>query len=169
MLPMLRNRLAPALADQSLLPQWSDLRREIDRLFESTVSGGFLGSAWIPPMDVEETGEMIRLSFEVPGVKPSDLHVSIENTVLTVSGEKRFERDTENGESGSERHYGRFERSVTLPQSVDADNVSARCEHGVLTVELPKTAKARPRSIEIAAGSDAAQLGSGKSGKRNAA
>jgi len=170
MLPMLRNRLSPAVADQSLPGQWSDLRREIDRIFESAFSGDFIGSAWLPAMDVDESQDALRLTFEVPGVSPADLSVTLENGVLTVSGEKRLERQT--GESGGprgfERRYGRFERSVTLPQSVDPDRVSARCDNGVLTVELPKTAEARPRSIEIKSGSGPKELGSGK-GRRNAA
>ena len=171
MLPMLWNRLSPAVADQSLPRHWSDLRREIDRIFESAFAGDFVGSAWVPAMDVEETPDALRLTFEVPGVKPEDLSVTVENGVLTVCGEKHQERDTqENGRSrGFERRYGRFERSLTLPQGVDPDQVSARYENGVLTVELPKTAEARPRSIPIQAGSGSKQFGSEQGGKREAA
>ena len=172
MLPMLRNRLTPALADQSLLGPWGDLRREIDRLFESAIPGSFIGSAWLPAMDVEESENAVRLTFEIPGVNPADLSVTLENGVLTVSGEKRFERETsEKGRlQGFERRYGRFERSVALPQTVDADKVSAHCENGVLTIELPKSAEARPRTIEITSGSGGSkQIGTGKGGQRNAA
>jgi HSP20 family protein len=172
MLPMLRNRLIPALSDQSLLGQWRDVRREIDRLFDDVVSGTFVGSSWLPTMDLEESENAVRLTFEVPGVSPENLSLTLENGVLTVSGEKRSEREAQ-GEAGGptafERQYGRFERSVVLPQTVDVDNVSAHCENGVLTVELPKRAEARPRRIEIDLGSEKKQLRSGKGEKRDAA
>jgi HSP20 family protein len=163
MLPILRNRLFPALSEPSLLEQWSDLRREIDRWVEGTVPGTL--SAWSPAMDVEEAEDTLRLSFEVPGVDPEHLSVTVENGVLTVSGEKKFERENRDAKSGSrsfERQYGRFERSVVLPQSVDTDNVTAHCNHGVLTIELPKTAAARPRNIPITGGNEQARLSSGK-------
>ena len=168
MLPMLRNRFVPAFADDSLSNPWNDLRREIDRLFESAVPGTFIGSTWLPTMDVQETQDGIRLSLEVPGVRPDELKITVENGLLTVAGEKRVEREHQNGASGVERRYGRFERTVTLPQGVDADKIVAHCEHGVLTIELPKTAEAKPRTIEISAAPETRQI-EAKSGKRNAA
>jgi HSP20 family protein len=168
MLPMLRNRLGPTFADDSLFGPWSDLRREIDRLFASAVPATFVGSSWLPAMDVQETQDAIRLTLEVPGVRPEELKLTVEHGLLTVSGEKRIEREHTNGATGFERRYGRFERTVTLPQSVDAERIAAHCEHGVLTIELPKTAEAKPRTIEISAAPEARQI-EAKSGKRNAA
>jgi HSP20 family protein len=161
MLPLVRNRFFPALSEPSLLGQWSDLRREIDRWFESTVPNAVFASAWNPAMDVQETEAAVRLSFEIPGVNPDDVSVTVENGVLTISGEKKYEQEDKSG-ARFERQYGRFERSVTLPQSIDTDKVSAHCEHGVLTIELPKAATARPRTIQITRGNGQAQLGSGK-------
>lgn len=166
MLPMLRNRFAPASAEDSLLGPWADLRREIDRLFEGTVAGALVGSGWLPAMDVQETEDGIRLSLEVPGVRPEELKVTVENGLLTVSGEKRVEREPTNGAIGFERRYGRFERTVTVPQGVDSDKIAAHCEHGVLTIDLPKTADAKPRSIEISAGPEVRRI-EAKSGKRD--
>ena len=166
MIPMLRNRFAnPALFESSLEP-WSDLRREIDRLFDSMVSGpsssGVQGAqgmqGWMPLMDIEDGDEQLRLSFEIPGVNPDDVNVTVENGVLTVSGEKKFERETGNEQKGAyrvERRYGRFERSLTLPQSVDAEKVSAHYDNGVLTLALPKSAESRKRRIEIGRGNGA--------------
>lgn len=160
MLPMLRNRFAtPTLFESSLEP-WSDFRREIDRLFDSVVWRGNSNSVpgvstWAPLMDVEDADDLFRMSFEIPGVNPDDVNVMVENGILTVSGEKKLERrtgDEQQGPYSVERRYGRFERSITLPQSVDADKVTAHYENGVLTLELPKTAESRKRRIEIGRG-----------------
>lgn len=180
MLPILRNRLAtPALFESSLEP-WSDLRREIDRLFDSAVWGmgttnGVQGiQSWAPPMDVHDEDDSLRFTFEIPGVNPDDVDVTVENGVLTVSGEKKFERksgDEKKGPYSVERRYGRFERSITLPQSVDTEQVSARYENGVLTLELPKSAESRKRKIQIGRGSVNSQkkIESGETGARKSA
>ena len=116
MLPMIRSRFAaPALFESSLEP-WSDLRREIDRLFDSVAwaplgSSGTSGTqSWVPPMDVEDDEDLIRVSFEIPGVNRDDVTVTVENGVLTVAGEKRLERtsgDEKAGPYSVERRYGR--------------------------------------------------------------
>lgn len=155
MLPMLGNRfVAPTLFEP-----WSDLRREIDRVFDSALTGTPLGtnaqSQYLPAMDIEETSDKIRLTLEVPGVSPEDLEIAVENNVLTVSGEKRFRRESGNDRDSShliERRYGRFERSVILPETVDADSIAAHFENGVLTVELPKPPRSRRRTIAIGLG-----------------
>ena len=111
-------------------------------------------------MDVEDQDDLVRLSFEIPGVNPDDVDVTVENGVLTVSGEKKYERrtgDEQRGRHGVERRYGRFERSIALPQSVESDRVSAQYENGVLTLELPKSAESRKRRIQIADGTGAVQ------------
>ena len=157
MLPMLGNRfVAPTLFEP-----WSDLRREIDRVFDSAVTGMPFGSngqsQYVPAMDIEETSDKIRLTLEVPGVSPEDLEITVENNLLTVSGEKRFRRESGKDREGShliERRYGRFERSVMLPETVDADSIAAHFENGVLTVELPKSARSRRRTIGIGLGAD---------------
>ena len=157
MLPMLRNRfVAPTLFEP-----WSDLRREIDRVFDSAITGTPIGvngqSQYLPAMDIEETSDKIRLTLEVPGVSPEDVEITVENKLLTVSGEKRFRRESGKGREGShliERRYGRFERSVMLPETVDADSIAAHFENGVLTVELPKSARSRRRTIAIGLGAD---------------
>jgi HSP20 family protein len=154
---MLRNRfVAPTLFEP-----WSDLRREIDRVFDSALTGMPSGtngqSQYLPAMDIEETSDNIRLTLEVPGVSPEDLAITVENNLLTVSGEKRFRRESGKDREGShliERRYGRFERSVMLPETVDVDSIAAHFENGVLTVELPKSERSRRRSIAIGLGAD---------------
>ena len=160
MLQMFRNRFGTPSLFESTLEPWSDLRREIDRVFDSVLTErrptAFHGDPlWIPPMDLEEHDNLIRLSLELPGVNPKDVAITVENGVLTVSGEKKLERgDDERNDGGArmyECRYGRFERSLTLPQYIDADKVSAQYKNGILTLELPKSAQSRRKQIEIAA------------------
>lgn len=107
-------------------------------------------AAWVPAVDILEEPEAIRIMAEVPGVKPEDVKISLENNVLTIHGSKQqiAEERTERVHR-YERTYGAFERSFTLPTTVDAGNIKASYEHGVLTVTLPKVEKAKPRQIEV--------------------
>lgn len=124
------------------------LRREIDRLFEDAVGAG---TRWSPAVDVREDDQSIDLDFELPGMKPEDVTVNVENGILSVSGEKRAER--KEGEEGryhmTERTYGSFFRSFQLPQGVDENQIHAEFDNGVLSVRIPKTALPQPRRIEI--------------------
>jgi HSP20 family protein len=148
--PTLRRVPAPSV--------WNDLfngRREIDQVFDR-----FLGQAasmagpWVPAVDVRETKDAIEVVAELPGMRPDEVEVSIENNVLSISGEKKQEITEGNGEADYhlvERRLGRFERSFTLPRTVDAGRIAAKFENGVLTVTLPKAEAAKPRRVEIQA------------------
>ena len=170
MLSTLRSRFATPF--DSALEPWSDLRREIDRLFDSTLSGvrpaGVRnGMEWVPPMDVEEQDDQITLALELPGVSQQDVQVSVENGVLTIAGEKKFSRTTDHDSNGGrfiERQYGRFERVLSLPQSVDAEKITASYDNGVLTLKLPKSAESRRRKIEIGRGTEQKRIQSGDGG-----
>ena len=135
-----------------------DARREVDRLFERVFNGALpetVGTALAPVVDVRETSNAIELSTELPGLEPEDVDVNIENRVLTISGEKKQEvsEDDENANYVVlERRYGRFERSFTLPRTVDTENVDARFANGILTVVLQKVEEAKPRRIEVKIG-----------------
>ena len=126
------------------------LRREIDRLFEDTASGRG-GSTWMPPVNVRESGSEIALDVELPGINPDNVEITVENGMLTISGEKSEER--KEGEEGRyhlvERSYGSFSRSFTLPQGVDEDQIDAEFHNGLLTVKIPKAALPQPRRIQI--------------------
>jgi len=112
---------------------------------ESLVSGGF-----IPPVDVYEDEHNITLKMEVPGIDQKDIDIRVENNVLTVRGERKFEKDEkEENFQRVERRYGAFTRSFTLPNTVDTDNVSAEYESGVLKIALAKKAEAKPKQIKI--------------------
>lgn len=132
------------------------LRREIDRLFDDAFGGNARNSAmWAPPVDVRESQNELTLSFEVPGVLPEQIEVTVDNGVLTVKGEKREER--KEGDEGQyhvlERTYGTFTRSFQLPKSLDESKIEAKHEHGILTVRIPKAALPQPKKIAINAGS----------------
>lgn len=128
------------------------LNRIMDEALGAGFDGGTLASAWVPAVDVVEDQEHLRIVVELPGVHPEDVKLSLENQVLTIRGEKRQEsEETKERWHRYERSYGSFERSFTLPSTVDAEHIQASVEHGVLTVTLPKAERARPREIPIKA------------------
>lgn len=137
---------------------FSDLFREFDDMFNSGINllnRPLLRSEamedWIqrPMGEVEETDSEYLLSFDVPGVSQEDLKIDINQNVLTVSGERK-QRVKEEGVRG--RRYGRFQRSIMLPQGVDPDQIRAHYEAGVLEIVIPKTEEGRAHSIQIEAG-----------------
>jgi HSP20 family protein len=131
------------------------LNSMLDDAFASWPSlgeNGSVTSAWIPAVDVVENKEGVRITVELPGVKPEDVKLSVENSVLTIRGEKRatYEEKTDRMHR-FERQYGSFERTFSLPSTVDVEHIDARYDNGVLTVDLPKAERAKPKQIEIKA------------------
>jgi HSP20 family protein len=155
MIPVYRNR-GPAFG--TLL----DMSREMDRLLNRAWSDGAEGNnGWSMPAEVVETEEEIRFDVEAPGFRVEDIDLTIENNVLTIAGEKKFEQEEGRSESDYrlfERRYGRFQRSFTVPPTVRGDRCEARYENGVVTVRLPKAEEAKPRRIQIEAGSPQRQV-----------
>jgi HSP20 family protein len=131
------------------------LRDEMNRLFSRTVGEGVSsGSAWTPAVDIFDQDEAIVLRAELPGLTPEDIDIEIDDNVLTLRGERRFQEQVDEGRYYRlERAYGQFQRSVTLPQGVKADEISAGFDNGVLTVRVPKADEVRPRKIAVAAAS----------------
>lgn len=107
-------------------------------------------SAWTPPVDIYETDKELVLKMELPEVNKEDVHVTIENNVLTIRGQRKFEEkvDRENYHR-MERTYGEFVRSFTLPAFVDGQKIMADFKDGILKVTLPKNEAARPKEIEV--------------------
>jgi len=106
--------------------------------------------AWIPRVDVNESDKEITIDVELPGIDKKDVKVEVRDNTLTISGERKSERKTdEENCCVAERHYGRFERTFTLTDTVDANNISAKYKDGVLTLGLPKTEKAIPKEIAV--------------------
>ena len=107
-------------------------------------------NAWMPAVDVVEEKDMIRLVAELPGVKPEDVKISLENNVLTITGEKKKEEELKDEKVRRyERTYGAFERTFTLPATIDPAKIVARYEAGLLTIQLPKVEAAKPRQIAV--------------------
>ncbi len=136
------------------------LQDEMNRIFTSVVpvSGDreeMFGGAWSPRVDIFENKDSLELEAELPGMKREDFELSFENNVLTLSGERRFEKKTdEDNYHRVERAYGSFTRSFTLPQTVTADGAKAEFNDGILHVSLPKREETKARKIEIS-GADA--------------
>ena len=123
------------------------LRREMDRVFDDAIRGfgllGFEGDGvgW-PHVELVERDKDVRITAELPGLEEEDIELQVEDNVLTLKGEKRHEHDDETRRY-SERYYGRFERRLALPTEVDDERAEATFRNGVLSVTLPKTARAR--------------------------
>lgn len=132
----------------SLLNQ---LSRELGRLPE--VPGGedsVSAADWSPAVDIREEDDAYVLHADVPGVDPKDIELHMENGVLTLRGERKYESEEEKeGYKRVERMRGTFFRRFSLPDTADADNISARSQNGVLEVRIPKQAKVQPRRIQI--------------------
>ncbi len=135
------------------------LQDEMNRLFSGTFSRGgsqdeVLRGAWSPSVDIFENKNEIVLEAELPGMSAEDVNISIENNVLTLHGERKFEKKDEGDNFHRvERSYGSFTRSFTLPPTVSSENANAEFNNGVLRLTLAKREEAKPRRIEIKAGS----------------
>ncbi len=131
-------------------------REPFYRLFETLFNqdqGEDIGTrSWAPPVDVSETEDAYVVKAELPGMSREDLDITLENNVLRIAGERKFDRDEKKENYHRiERSYGAFSRAFALPTQVDAEKVEATFKDGVLTVTVPKAEQARPRKISIAA------------------
>jgi HSP20 family protein len=135
----------------------SSLQEEMNRLFTHffDAPGGNGGDArlvrrWIPAMDLVETDDHFVLRADLPGLGEDDVAIELEDNVLTVSGERKAEHeDTREGFYRLERASGAFRRSLTLPDGVDAEGISAKFDKGVLEIRIPKPAEHKPRRVAI--------------------
>jgi HSP20 family protein len=132
------------------------LQEEVNRLFSTNLTRAFgddegiARGAWAPSVDIYENKDQIVLEAELPGMKQEDFDLSIENNVITLRGERRFEKtDESDNYHRVERSYGAFTRSFTLPQTVSAEEARAEYSNGVLRVTLPKREEAKSRRIEV--------------------
>ncbi len=157
MATIVRDRLGELTPFEAIWDAQRGLESLLDSMWgrERTTQPAY---GWHVPADLVQSDEEIRCTLEVPGMKPEDIDVVVENGVLVVSGEKKAQY-TENEKDAAyrERRYGRFERRFGLPQNVDANAVRAHYEQGVLTIVLPRAEESKPRRVQINTGS-AAQL-----------
>jgi HSP20 family protein len=141
------------------LTRWSPVRdfaaleiERLNRMFDSVLTGEPLtGGAWLPAADIYETvNKDVVVKIELPDMKREDIKVTFENSVLTIEGERKFSNDVQREQYHRlERGYGAFRRSFTLPATVDASNVNAAYQDGILTVTLPRREETRPKQIQI--------------------
>ena len=139
-------------------PETDLVRGRFDRLFNQMLhdawgaqaTEGVAGRIWAPAVDIKETEEALQFKVELPGLAKEDVEITVENSVLTIAGERKFEKETK-GENYHrlERSYGSFSRSFTLPTGVRAEQVEATFDQGVLNITLPKQEESKPRKISI--------------------
>lgn len=144
----------PALTAWPTFGRLSDLRNEIDRLFDAPLSDlGRMSSVfggWTPAIDVFEDKDRITVKAELAGMKKEDIEVTLHDGTLNIAGERKAEQKVEEaGLYRSERFFGRFQRAINLPAPVDGTKVKADYKDGILTVTLPKTEEAKPKQIDV--------------------
>lgn len=140
-------------------PETDFVRNRLDRVFNQMLQDvwgnqlateGVAGRTWTPAVDIKETEGALHFSLELPGLTKEDIEITLENSILTIAGERKFEKETKGEEYHRlERAYGTFSRSFTLPASIGTDKVDAKFENGVLQILLPKQEGAKPRKIAI--------------------
>ncbi len=145
------------------------MQDRMSRMFQDYSRGEeVIGANFVPAVDVYEDKDGITLKMEVPGIDEKDIDVRIENNVLTVHGERKFEKEEkEENFQRIERRYGSFTRSFTLPNTVDTESVQADYDKGVLKIHLNKRAEAKPKQIKVNVG--AGQQKTIEAGKSKAA
>jgi HSP20 family protein len=132
------------------------IREEMNRLFDDFFTGfperrrGLLEGEWLPSVNISETDNSVVVTAELPGVKQEDVDITIVNDVLTLKGEKKEEKEEKKENYHRiERRFGSFQRTINLPTGVQADKAKATCKDGVLTITVPKSEEARPKTIKI--------------------
>jgi len=149
----IQRRQDPAL---NPFAELENLQREMNRLFDFSLARtgcddtSLLGGQWAPAIDIYDSKDSLVVKADLPGLSKDEIDVSIQDNVLTISGEKKREsKVTENDFLRTERFYGSFHRAVTLPAEVDRSKVQANFRDGVLELTLPKKEDAKPKQIKI--------------------
>lgn len=146
--------------NRNWLHPWQELDQMTDRLsrmFGDRAFGEGDGSTWLPAVNVEETADELLLTVELPGMRQEDVELELENNVLTISGTKQESRERSEDRRYHlwERRFGSFQRSFTLPRTVNAEEISASFQDGILHIHMPKAAEAKGRKIQIKSESSA--------------
>ena len=129
--------------------EMTQLQNRFDRLFDAV---GGRQESWLPAVDVFDTQDAVVLKAELAGMNPDDIQIEVEDNVLTIQGERKFEEKVdEERYYRVERRFGSFQRSLALPQGVKADQIEAAYDEGILTVTVPKAEQEKPKRIEVQA------------------
>ena len=144
----------------------TSLQDQINRVFndvlERTGEESSL-TAWAPAVDIYETEHELVLKADLPDIDPKDLDIRVENNILTIRGERKFEKNvSEENYLRVERSYGSFTRSFTLANTVNSEAIKAAYENGVLTLSIPKREEAKPKQIKVNVGTPAMAAAAGK-------
>jgi HSP20 family protein len=136
---------------QDLPATHKDFNRFISEAFPRLFGGGEPSTRiWAPPVDIYETDNALVLKADLPGVDPKDVEIRVENGVLYLKGERKFEKEVkEEDYHRVERSYGAFSRSFSLPSSIDTEHVKAEYKDGQLTLTMPKREEAKPKTVKI--------------------
>lgn len=148
--------LAPSQREMTMFDPFRQLQQRFNRFFGETFDP-FAGTeenwslaTWAPVCDIYETENALVLKAELPEVKTEDVKVTLENNVLTMRGERKFSAETKKENYHRvERSYGEFMRSFTLPNTVDANQITAEFKDGVLNITMPKRAETKPKQVEV--------------------
>jgi len=139
----------------------SDPFRELDRLTQQVFGTPTRPAAM--PMDAYRKGDQFVVHFDLPGVDPSSIDLTVEKNVLTVSAERRWQASEDEQIVASERPQGQFSRQLFLGESLDAERVEARYDQGVLTITIPVAEQAKPRKVEVSSAGQAKEIKAGAS------
>jgi HSP20 family protein len=137
-----------------MLARWDLFRdlRNVEDEFDRLAGRAYSRDTWMPALDVRESEDRWEVTLDLPGLEPSDVSVTFEDGMLSITGKRGFSKEDE-GDTWHriERSFGTFARSLRLPQTADTEKIEASFDKGVLTVSVPKTEQAKPRTIEVQA------------------
>lgn len=132
--------------------EMTQVQSQFNRLVDQVWNGSGRQESWLPAVDVFDRKDAVMLKAELAGMDPDDIQIEVEDNVLTIKGERRFEEQVEDERYHRvERRFGSFQRSLALPQGVKPDEIQAGYEDGILTVTVPKAEEEKPRRIEVKA------------------
>jgi HSP20 family protein len=135
-----------------MLAKWDLFRdlRNVEDEFDRLAGRAYSRDTWVPALDVRESEDRWEVTLDLPGLEPGDVNVTFEDGMLSITGKREFSKDDQ-GETWHriERSFGTFARSLRLPQTADTERIEASFDKGVLTVSVPKTEQAKPRTIEV--------------------
>ena len=137
----------------------NSLQDQVNRLFDETFSRGRSAESemgtWAPAVDIYETGQELVLKVDLPEVNQQEIDIRIENNMLTIRGERKFQNEvSQDNYLRVERAYGPFSRSFSLPNTLNTEAIKADYQNGVLSIRMPKREESRPKQIRIGVGSN---------------
>jgi HSP20 family protein len=137
-----------------MLAKWDLFRdlRSVEDEFDRLAGRAYSRDTWVPALDVQESEDRWEVTLDLPGLEPGDVSVTFEDGMLSITGKREFSKEDQ-GDTWHriERSFGTFARSLRLPQTADTEKIEASFDKGVLTVSVPKTEQAKPRTIEVQA------------------